>query len=111
MLRLGCDGLCQLALARYVSPSVAKMVDEVSVCVCKCVSSSALSVSGVRVSLTVKTHTHINSTESPGMDDTDTCLSLRRLAGFLSSENGRLFPRSQPDPSAAFISLSPSLSP
>lgn len=84
-----------------------KMVDEVSVCI----SSSALSVSGVRVSVTVKTHTHTSRAESPGMGDTDTCLSLRRLTGFLSSENGWLFPRSQSDPSAAFISLSLSLSP
>ena len=45
------------------------------------------------------------------MGDTDTCLSLRRLARFLSCENGWLFPRSQPDPSAGFISHSLSLSP
>lgn len=39
------------------------------------------------------------------MGDTDTCLSLRGLVGFLSSENGCLFLRSRPDLSAAFIFL------
>lgn len=40
------------------------------------------------------------------MGDTDTCLSLKGLVGFLSSENGRPFPRSQPDPTAVFIAIS-----
>lgn len=43
------------------------------------------------------------------MGDTDTCLSLRGLAGVLLSENGCLVPDSNPDPLAAFISLLPVL--
>lgn len=60
-------------------------------CVCKCISSSAMSVSGVIVSVPVKTHTHLSRAESPGMGDTDTCLSFRGLAGFLLSQMAGCF--------------------
>lgn len=50
-------------------------------------------------------YTHTQIERNLAMGDTDTCLSLRGLVGFLSSENGCLFPRSRPDLSAAFIFL------
>lgn len=59
--------------------AVAKMVEGVSVCFCDCQT--------VCNNADRHTHTHAEMAQSAGTGDRDTCLSLRRLVGFLSSEN------------------------